>query len=99
MHRLFALGALTALAILSSRRVGGAVLDGSLPSRMAPLLARAFLQHQPTGRVALIGGADDPTTLVGLAFRDPRAELLFRPVDLEALRDYLLGLEVVTPVG
>ena len=75
-----------ALAVLGSRPVDMAIVDSALPGRMALVLARAFLWHQPAGRVAIVGAADDPTTLIGLAFRDPRVELLYRPLDIEALR-------------
>ena len=75
-----------ALAVLGSRPVDMAIVDSALPGRMALVLARAFLWHQPAGRVALIGAADDPTTLIGLAFRDARVELLYRPVEAETLR-------------
>jgi DNA-binding NtrC family response regulator len=84
-----------ALAVLGSRPLAGAVIDGALPNRLALVLSRAFLQHQPVGHVAIISAADDPTTLVGLAFRDSRVELLFRPVDADAVRTLVLGEQLV----
>ncbi len=84
--------ATTALAVLGSRPVHGAVVDGLLPGRMANVVSRAFLHHQPIGRVVVIAAADDPSSLIGSAYNDARVEVLFRPLDGETLRGCLLGV-------
>ena len=87
-----------ALAVLGSRPVHGAVVDGALPGRMAQAVSRAFLQHQPIGHVVILAAGDDPSSLIGSAYLDQRVELLFRPLDAEVLRQCLLGVEVPAAV-
>ena len=74
-----------ALTVLANRPVFGAVIDGALPGHAARILARAFLRHQPVGRVAIVTAVDDPSTLIGLAHCDTRVELLYHPLDEAAL--------------
>ena len=85
-----------ALGVLASRPIHGAVLDATLPNRMASNLARAFLQHQPVGRVVIIASPDDMTSIIGLAYGDKRVEVLFRPMDAIVLRATLLGSAMAT---
>lgn len=81
-----------ALTMLASRPVFGAVIDGALPGHAARMLARAFLRHQPVGRVAIVASDDDEAgTLIGLAHCDPRVELLYRPLDEAALTGCVLA--------
>jgi DNA-binding NtrC family response regulator len=80
-----------ALALLESRQVAGAVIDGTLRNWMAVVLSRACRRHQPGGRVVIIGSPDDPSTLTGLAISDPRVEVLYRPLSEREVVECLLG--------
>jgi DNA-binding NarL/FixJ family response regulator len=87
-----------ALTVLASRPVFGAVIDGALPGQAARMLARAFLRHQPVGRVAIVAADDDASTLIGLAHCDPRVEMLYRPLDDAALIGCVLAESVAVGV-
>ena len=77
----------------------GAILDSGLPERMSSLLTNAFLRHQPTGRIAVISSADEPTSVMSLALRESRVEILYQPLDFDTLRNCLLRPEVPAGLG
>ena len=79
-----------AWSMVCAEQLDGVVIDADLPNRMASLLTGAFLRHQDSGRVGVITSADDPTTLMGIALREDRVELLYRPLDLEMVRETVL---------
>ena len=72
----------------------GALLDAQLPNRQAMRLAIDYLAHQPAGRVVIACVSAEATTLMSVAARDPRAEIVCDPWDLDELHERLLG-----PVG
>ena len=80
-----------ALELLETQPVTGAVLDGRLSAWMSVVLSRAFRKHQPAGRVVIIGSADDPSMLTGLAISDPRVEVLYRPLSEREVVECALG--------
>jgi DNA-binding NtrC family response regulator len=80
-----------ALAAVRSEPLAGLIADGALAGRRALELARSFLGHQATGRVAIIGSTADQTTLIGLLLRDRRIEVVYQPIDEAALLDAVLS--------
>jgi DNA-binding NtrC family response regulator len=80
------------------RPVAGAIVDGNMPGRLASILAKAYLEHQPVGRVVVIASAADTTTLVGLAYRDSRVAVLMRPYDPAELETVLCGAGALAAV-
>ena len=79
-----------AWSMVCAEPLSGVIIDGSLPSEMASLLTGAFLRHQEGGRVGVITSTDEPSSLMGIAIREDRVELLYRPLDLEMLRETIL---------
>jgi hypothetical protein len=65
-----------------------AIIDARVPGRMASVLARLFLYHNPTGRLAIVGGNPDSSTVLGMASTDSRVEVFFDPLDFEAIRQW-----------
>ena len=76
----------TAVAGLGNALFDAALIDAHVPGRMASVLARLFLYHNPVSRLAVIGGSADNSTVLGLAARDPRVEVFFDPLDPELIR-------------
>ena len=85
--------------VLETSPLRGMVVDGGMPQRMATTLAREYLRRQPTGRVVVLGSDNHPSTLIGLALRDRRIELLFRPIDQPLLRQLMVGAAEHALVG
>ena len=77
------------LALLEREPFAGLIVDGRMPLRMATRLGQAYVRHQPFGRVAILAGPEDITTLVAFAFRDPRCDLFFHPWDKYAVLNFL----------
>lgn len=77
--------------LLRSLPFSGAVFDARLPGRQAVHLANVFVRHQPAGRAVIACVSADATTLLGIAARDPRVEVVFHPWDEDEVRERLLG--------
>ena len=80
----------TAHAALLTRPVPGVLVDADLRDRMAGVLTRAFLQHQPAGRIVVVASRDNPVTLMQLAMKDRRVDVVFDPWRDEVLVACLL---------
>jgi DNA-binding NarL/FixJ family response regulator len=76
-------------SLLITQVLGGMVVDIGSEAAAARRLVRAYLKHQPRGRVAMLTRADDITTLTAFAFGDGRTDLFFEPWDLALVRDFL----------
>jgi hypothetical protein len=75
--------------MLSASLLGGMVVGISVPASLSRPLVRAYVQHQPQGRVVVLCNPEDITTLTAFAFRDARVELFFTPWRVETVRDFL----------
>ena len=75
--------------LLAREPFAGLIVDGRMANRMATRVAQAYVLHQPMGRVAILAGPEDVTTLVAFAFRDPRCDLFFHPWDTYAVLNFL----------
>lgn len=90
---------LAALRRLAERPFAGFVVDAQLAGSWLHAACNGYLKSQPIGRVVIVSSADDPATLMRLAVRDPRVEVLFTPVRPETFREALFGETEEEDVG
>lgn len=75
--------------ILVTAVLGGMVVDVASDPAASRRLVRAYLEHQPMGRVAVLSHLDDITTLTAFACADGRLDLFFEPWDVPAMLGFL----------
>lgn len=88
-----------ALERLSERPYVGAVIDAQLAGPYLHAVCSGYLERQPIGRVVIVSAEDDPATLMRLAVRDSRVEVLFAPVLPATFSETLFGTNVDEEVG
>jgi hypothetical protein len=85
----FVAGPLEASTFLASSLLGGMIVGRGCPAGASRPLVRAYVHHQPCGRIAVLTGPDDITTLTAYSFRESRVELFFAPWSVEEIRAHL----------
>ena len=77
-----------AVVFIESSRLGGLVMGSSCPSSLAKQLVRAYVQHQPCGRVAVLI-ASDVNTFASYLQLGSRVEVFLAPWQGTSLRHFL----------
>ena len=75
--------------ILVTAVLGGMVVDVASDPPASRRLVRAYLKHQPLGRVAVLSHLEDITTLTAFAYADGRMDLFFEPWDVPLMLSFL----------
>jgi hypothetical protein len=76
--------------IVATLPLAALIVDaGGIPREASRALVRDYAAHQPAGRVAILAGSDDITTLVAFTFRDPRVDMFFAPWDAKVVTTFL----------
>jgi len=83
---------------ITSSRLGGMIVCRSCDTNAVRPLVRAYIQHQPCGRIAVLVSDADVMTLATYVFLGQRVEAFFAPWPAEEIRRFL-GLPAATPAG